>query len=309
MGPSTMTLNGPDHNAPTDSGRCGLAFRWMGTDVTATGASMPVLLRPQQQKVAALPTCSSPDVTAAVLIIGNEILSGRTNDANLNTLALWLGGLGVRLREARVVADDRDDIIAAVNALRARHTYVFTTGGIGPTHDDITADCMATAFDVPLIRNAEAAARLELHYDPGQLNEARLKMADTPQGATLIDNPMSAAPGFQIGNVFVLAGVPSIMKAMIDGLAPRIVGGARLLTRTISCALGEGTLATDLGGIQARYSNLEIGSYPYFRMGVVGVSLVLRGTDAEELAAATTAVCALVKGHGAVPTVTEGQDG
>src|SRR5262249_3104625 len=157
-------------------------------------------------------------VTAAVLLIGNEILSGRTRDANLAYLATGLTQLGIRLREARVIADIEADVVMAVNECRARYDYVSPTGGIGPTHDDITAECVAKAFDLPLIRHPEAVARLERHYQPGMLNEARLRMANTPEGATLIDNPVSTAPGFQIGNVFVLAGVPAIMQAMFDGL-------------------------------------------------------------------------------------------
>ena len=240
-------------------------------------------------------------VTAAVLVIGDEILSGRTKDANMAFLAERLADLGIRLREARVVADDADEIVAAVNALRARYTYVFTTGGIGPTHDDITAECIARAFGVPLLRHPDAVRRLEAHYEPGQLNEARLRMANVPEGGTLIDNPVSAAPGFRIGNVHVMAGVPRIMQAMFDGLAPTLIGGARVLSLTVTCNLGEGVIAAGLGAIAAEYPDLSIGSYPYFRAGQFGTSLVLRGTDAARLHSATEAVRTLVLSLGGNP--------
>ncbi|WP_343716351.1 molybdopterin-binding protein [Inquilinus sp.] len=233
-------------------------------------------------------------VTAAVLVIGDEILSGRTKDANMGFLAERLTGLGIRLREARVVPDVPEEIVAAVNALRARYDYVFTTGGIGPTHDDITAECIAQAFGVPLLRHPEAVRRLEAHYEPGQLNEARLRMANVPEGGTLIDNPVSAAPGFRIGNVHVMAGVPRIMQAMFDGIAPTLAGGDKVLSRTVTCDLGEGVIAAGLGAIAAEYPELSVGSYPYFRAGKFGTSLVLRGTDAARLSAATEAVRVLV---------------
>jgi len=240
-------------------------------------------------------------VTAAVLIIGNEILSGRTQDVNLTYLAKQLSELGVRLHEARVVADVEADIVAAVNACRERYDYVFTTGGIGPTHDDITAECIAKAFGLPLIRNPEAVARLERHYEPGMLNEARLRMANTPQGATLIDNPVSIAPGFQIGNVFVLAGVPRIMQAMFDGLRARLVGGAPMLSRTVGAFVAEGAIAKGLGELQQRHPALDIGSYPYFRQGRFGASFVLRGTERTQIDAAAVELRALIKELGGDP--------
>lgn len=233
-------------------------------------------------------------VTAAVLVIGDEILSGRTKDANMGFLAERLAELGIRLREARVVPDVPEEIIAAVNALRARYDHVFTTGGIGPTHDDITAECVARAFGVPLLRHPEAVRRLEAHYEAGQLNEARLRMANVPEGGVLIDNPVSAAPGFRIGNVHVMAGVPRIMQAMFDGIAPSLAGGDKVLSRTVTCDLGEGVIAAGLGAIAAVYPELSVGSYPYFRAGRFGTSLVLRGTDAERLSSATEAVRSLV---------------
>ena len=240
-------------------------------------------------------------VTACVLIIGNEILSGRTQDANLAFLARGLTELGIRLREARVIPDDAGVIVATVNAVRPAFDYVFTTGGIGPTHDDITAQCVADAFGVPLIVHPEAKRLLETHYPPGHLNEARLRMAMVPEGAVLLPNPISRAPGFQIGNVFVLPGVPSIMQGIFEQLKYRLVGGPKMLSRSISCHLAEGTLAKDLGELQARYPDLEIGSYPYFRRGDFGVTLVLRGTERARLAAAVEELNALIRTLGGDP--------
>jgi molybdenum cofactor synthesis domain-containing protein len=223
-------------------------------------------------------------VTASVLIIGNEILSGRTKDANLPYLAVELNKIGVRLMEARVVADIEAEIVEAVNALRAKHDYVFTTGGIGPTHDDITAECIAKAFGVPLLRHPEAVKILARQYkDPRDLNEARLRMANVPEGGVLIDNPVSGAPGFQIGNVFVMAGVPSIMQAMFQGVKNRLVGGAPMRSRTVSTNLPEGKIAEGLTALQNKHPDVEIGSYPFFRLGRFGVSLVARGVDREAL--------------------------
>ncbi len=249
---------------------------------------------------------SKPLVTAAVLVIGNEILSGRTKDANLPWLAERLNALGIRVREARVVPDVEEEIVAAVNALRVRYDYIFTTGGIGPTHDDITAECIAKAFGVPLVRNPEAVRRMEAHYPPGHLNEARLRMANAPEGATLIDNPVSIAPGFQIGNVFVMAGIPAIMQAMFSGLAHRLVGGEPVSTRTVLCALPEGILAKDFGELQVRYPDIEMGSYPAFRGGKPSVSLVLRGTDDATLDRATEELARIVRSLGGEPSVTVG---
>jgi molybdenum cofactor synthesis domain-containing protein len=241
-------------------------------------------------------------VTACVLIIGNEILSGRTKDANLPFLAERLAGLGIRLKEVRVIPDERDVIIATVNEVRAKFDYVFTTGGIGPTHDDITGECIAAAFGLPHTIHPEAKRRLEMHYTkPGDLNEARLRMAHTPEGATLIDNPISRAPGFQIGNVFVMAGIPIVMQAMFDGIAHRLVGGAPVLSRAVACVLAEGVLADGLGKLQARYADIDIGSYPYYRRGSYGVSLVLRGTDPARLEAAAEELRALIRSLGAEP--------
>ena len=239
-------------------------------------------------------TTSALPVTAAIILIGNEILSGRTQDANLGYLAQHLNDVGVRVMEARVVADLEDDIVAAVNACRARYDYVFTTGGIGPTHDDITSAAVAKAFGVALTLDAEAVARLERHYPAGSLNDARKRMAMVPAGATLIDNPISTAPGFRMENVFVMAGVPAIMRAMFDGLAHTLHGGAPLRARTFRTNLAEGTMAADLGALQDRYADVEIGSYPSFgRRDDPGVRIVLRATNTTRLDAASEAFVAM----------------
>ena len=240
-------------------------------------------------------------VTACVLIIGNEILSGRTRDANLAYLGTRLNELGVRLMEARVIPDQVEVIVETLNEVRRRFDYVLTTGGIGPTHDDITAECVARAFGVPLIEHPEARAILEAHYGPDELNEARLRMAKTPEGASLIENPVSKAPGFQIGNVFVMAGIPAIMKAMFENLRHRLTGGRPLLSKAVVAALPESYLAPGLGAIQARYPEIEIGSYPFYRMGVFGVRLILRAPQQEHLEAAAGEVRQLVRELGADP--------
>lgn len=217
--------------------------------------------------------------TASILIIGNEILSGRTQDSNLNWLAKELNNCGVRLREARVVADIPEAIIEAVNTLRAKYDYVFTTGGIGPTHDDITSECIAQAFGVPYERNKEAEALLTRYYGADKLNEARLKMSDMPQGVTLIANPVSVAPGFIIGNVHVMAGVPRIMQAMFDSIRHTLKGGKKVNSITVSTYLTEGTIAAQLTAIQNAFPDVEIGSYPFVRDGKLGTSLVSRHED------------------------------
>src|SRR5258708_4994218 len=222
-------------------------------------------------------TTSDPQpniVTACVLIIGKEILCGRTEDANLGFVAQGVNEVGIRLREARVIPDDPGVIVPTVNEVRRAFDYVFTTGGIGPTHDDITAQCVADAFGVPLMVHPEAKRLLETHYPPGHLNEARLRMAMVPEGAVLLPNPISRAPGFQIGNVFVLPGVPNIMQGIFEQLKYRLVGGEKVLSRSVSCHLGEGALAKDLGALQGRHPDVEIGSYPYFRPAAFGVHLL-----------------------------------
>jgi molybdenum cofactor synthesis domain-containing protein len=240
-------------------------------------------------------------VTAAVLVIGNEILSGRTKDANLNHLATELNSIGVRLLEARVVADVPEAIVKAVNELRAAYDYVFTTGGIGPTHDDITSECVAQAFGMSLITDPRAVRLLTNHYGEANLTEARLRMAHVPEGATLIDNPVSTAPGFQIGNVFVLAGVPAICRAMFDGLKGKLKTGDKVLSVTVSGYVGEGVIAKGLGALQGRFAMLEIGSYPFFRQGKFGASFVLRGTDNAALKSAAEELRALIRSLGAEP--------
>jgi len=240
-------------------------------------------------------------VTAAVLIIGNEILSGRTQDTNLAYLAAGLNSVGVTLREARVVPDIAQEIVAAVNELRARYDYLFTTGGIGPTHDDITSEAVAKAFGVPWTLHPEAHQIFLEHYKPGELNEARLRMAHTPQGASLVRNAVSRAPGFRMGNVFVFAGIPRVMQAMFDAVKHDLKGGRPMLARTVSCHLAEGVIAKGLGEIQNCYPDLDIGSYPFYRRGEFGTSLVLRGRDAERLAAGTAEVIALVGDLGGTP--------
>ena len=227
-------------------------------------------------------------VSAAVLVIGNEILSGRTQDANVAFLGKSLNELGIRLKEVRVVSDDEGEIVAAVNALRARYDYVFTTGGIGPTHDDITADSIAAAFGVGIGYHVEVYPMLKSYFEGRGLeaNEARMRMARIPDGAELIDNEVSLAPGFQIGNVFVLAGVPSIAQAMFRGASKRLRRGKVVLSRSIRVHAGEGAIAKPLADLQAVYPDVEMGSYPWARDGTYGTSLVLRSTDALRLAAA-----------------------
>jgi molybdenum cofactor synthesis domain-containing protein len=247
-------------------------------------------------------------VTAAVLVIGNEILSGRTKDANLNYLATELTAIGVRLMEARVVPDVPEAIIKAVNELRVAYDHVFTTGGIGPTHDDITSECVAAAFGVKLIKDPRAVRLLTNHYGEANLTEARLRMAHVPEGAILIDNPVSTAPGFQLGNVYVLAGVPAICRAMFDGLKGRLKTGDKVLSVTISGHVGEGVIAKGLGELQARYPTLEIGSYPFFRQSRFGASFVLRGTDAAALKDAAEELRALIRSLGAEPIEGELQE-
>lgn len=235
--------------------------------------------------------------TAAVLLIGDEILSGRTKDKNLGFLADYLTALGIDLKEARIVADVEAEIVTAVNALRSRYTYVFTTGGIGPTHDDITADAMARAFGVPIGHDPRAVEILMAYFKANgrEPNEARLRMARIPEGATLIANPVSAAPGFQIGNVFVMAGVPKIMNAMMDDVAPRLSRGVPMQTRSIEFLGGEGDAARPLGEIQKQFPSVVIGSYPFQTPEGFGTNLVLRSRDSAVLDEARDAVVAMAR--------------
>src|SRR6266404_3217999 len=226
-------------------------------------------------------------VTACLLIIGNEILSGRTKDANLQFLALELNKLGVRLAEVRVIPDIEQTVVDTVNEVRKKFDYVFTTGGIGPTHDDITADCIAKAFGVGISEHPEAVARMTRHYgDAALFTPARRRMARVPHGGILVDNPVSVAPGFQMENVFTFAGIPKIVEGMFGAMKHRLVGGAPMVSRTVRTNLPEGIIAEPLGALQKRYEDLDIGSYPGFRNGKPSVSLVLRGTDDARLAKA-----------------------
>jgi molybdenum cofactor synthesis domain-containing protein len=235
-------------------------------------------------------------VTAAVLVIGDEILSGRTKDANIGYIADYLAKIGVDLREVRIVADDETEIVAAVNALRARYSYLFTTGGIGPTHDDITADAVAAAFGVAISEDPRAIKLLLERIKPEDLNEARRRMARIPDGADLIENRISKAPGFWIGNVIVMAGVPAIMQAMLDSVAPRLSTGPLLAVETISAGLlFEGDYAEGLGAIAAANPELSIGSYPSFRDGRFHNEIVVRGRDGQNVAAATDVIRELIR--------------
>ena len=226
-----------------------------------------------------------PRPSAAILLIGDEILSGRTRDSNLHFLAGQLTAHGIDLREARLVGDEHAAIVTAVNALRAGHDHVFTSGGIGPTHDDITADAIADAFGAPIGKRADAMALLQAHYDRrGQeFNAARQRMARIPEGARLIDNPVSTAPGFSLGNVHVMAGVPAVFEAMVASVLPGLVGGPPILSQTLRVERGEGDIAAGLASIAAEFPDLSMGSYPFFQNGAYGTNLVIRGSDAARL--------------------------
>jgi molybdenum cofactor synthesis domain-containing protein len=225
----------------------------------------------------------SSDVTAGVIIIGNEILSGRTQDTNLAYMGKQLDALGIRIVESRVIPDIEQTIIDTINHFRETYTYVFTTGGIGPTHDDITSAAVAKTFKVDLEKNGEAVRLLEKYYEPGGINEARMKMANIPVGAKLIDNPLSGAPGFQMENVFVMAGVPAIMRLMFDGITDRLIGGDPIITFNVATNIGEGVLADGLSKLQDEYPDINIGSYPYFKQRKLGVNLIMRSTNVNRL--------------------------
>jgi molybdenum cofactor synthesis domain-containing protein len=236
-------------------------------------------------------------VTAAVLVIGDEILSGRTKDKNIGYIAEYLTGLGIDLKEVRIVGDEEGEIVAAVNALRARYTYVFTTGGIGPTHDDITAESVAKAFGVSIDFDPRAVKILteRLAQTGAEMNEARMRMTRIPDGADLVPNKISAAPGFWLGNVIVLAGVPSIMQAMLDAVAPNLRTGVRMLSETVRADAREGEIGTPLGEIAKAFPDVAIGSYPFFdETRGPNTNVVLRARDAEKLAAAKAAVDAML---------------
>ncbi|CTQ49315.1 competence/damage-inducible protein A [Jannaschia donghaensis] len=236
-----------------------------------------------------------PNPTAAMLVIGDEILSGRTRDANMHHLAGQLTEAGITLAEVRIVSDDHDAIVAALNGLRGMWDTVFTSGGIGPTHDDITADAVAAAFAVTVDVRDDARALLAAHYAKtgSELNDARLRMARIPEGATLIDNPVSVAPGFTLGNVHVMAGVPQVFQAMVASVLPTLMGGAPLLSTSTRIDRGEGDIAGPLGKLASDYDDLSIGSYPFQKDGKFGANIVIRGQDRARLDEATARVAAL----------------
>lgn len=240
--------------------------------------------------------------TACVLVIGNEVLSGRTQDANIRFLATKLGELGIPVREVRVIPDVAETIIATVNEVRAKFTYIFTTGGIGPTHDDITSECIAAAFGVPWEPHPVAFARMEKAYRPGEFNAARQRMGTMPRGAKLIDNAMSVAPGFQMENVYVMAGVPRVMQSMFEWLAPHLQGGQKIEQRAVHAfSLPEGVIADGLTAIQNRFPDIDLGSYPFYRPTGNGVTLVAKGTSAAEAEAVVAEVTALIRSLGRTP--------
>jgi molybdenum cofactor synthesis domain-containing protein len=243
--------------------------------------------------------------TAALIVIGNEVLSGRTQDANTVFLAKRLGEIGLPLREVRVIPDVAEIIIGTVNEMRARYDHVFTTGGIGPTHDDITSECIAAAFGVPWEKQPEVWARMEAYYPQGGFNEARQRMATMPRGAVLIDNG-HIAPGYSIGNVHVMAGVPAIMRQMFEALVPRLPTGAPIVSRSLHViGLAEGDIAAGLTAVQSRYPALDIGSYPYYRETGHGVAIVAKGTDAADAESAIAEVDALFRSLGGEPLAGE----
>jgi molybdenum cofactor synthesis domain-containing protein len=241
-------------------------------------------------------TTSYLSITASILVIGDEILSGRTKDKNIGYIAEYLTKMGIDLREVRVVPDVADEIVSALNALRTRYTYVFTTGGIGPTHDDITADCVAAAFGVGIDHDPHAVAMLKERYLPEDLNEGRLRMARIPHGASLINNPISKAPGFRVENVIVMAGVPSIMQVMLDDVAPTLQTGTPLKVETIDCGkLTEGLYTTALADVAKAHPRVSIGSYPSFHQGGFRSQIVIRGQNLSEVDAAKEAVNTMLK--------------
>jgi len=237
--------------------------------------------------------------TAALVVIGDEILSGRTQDANLSYLARWLNIQGIRLQEARIVSDDQDAIGDAVKACLAAHDYVFTTGGIGPTHDDITVDAVAAALGVPVVHHPDAEAALRAHYGD-RITEARLRMARVPQGSELIANPETGAPGIRFGRLFILAGVPKITQGMLRGLDGKLAGGQPVLSRAVGAWTQESTVADLLARVQREHEGVQVGSYPFWREGKGGANFVLRSVDENRLAAAIEALKAALEASGIV---------
>ena len=249
-----------------------------------------------------------PNPTACLLVIGNEVLSGRTQDLNIKFLATELGAIGIPLREVRVIPDVRDTIVATVNECRARFDHVFTTGGIGPTHDDITSECIAAAFGVPWEPHREAWAKMQASYKPGDFNAARQRMATMPRGASLIESAVSVAPGFSIGNVHVMAGVPRVMQGQWATLRPTLHGGTPVQSRTVhAIGLQEGALAAGLTAVQDTFPDVDLGSYPFYRPGGNGVALVAKGTDAARLERCIDQVTRLVERLGHTPVSGEPQ--
>ena len=234
-------------------------------------------------------------VNAAILIIGNEILSGRTQDTNTSTLAIWLNSIGVKVNEVRVIPDDEKKIIDTLNILRKENNYVFTTGGIGPTHDDITAQSVSKAFGKKYEIHKEAYKILEAYYQPGEFNEGRQRMVWMPENAELILNPTSGAPGFSVENVFCLPGVPSIMKSMLGGLKNKIIGGEPILSRTISLRTVESEIANTITQIQDQNQDVEIGSYPFFHAGKLGVSIVMRSENKSKIDTCNSQILKFIK--------------
>ena len=237
----------------------------------------------------------SKKTNAAILIIGNEILSGRTQDTNTSTLSLWLNSIGVKVQEVRVIPDIEEKIVDTVNSLRKIYDYVFTTGGIGPTHDDITAQSIAKAFNLKFEIHKEGYKILEKYYKPGEFNEGRQKMVWMPKDAKLILNPTSGAPGFSVENVFCLPGVPSILKSMLGGLKNEIVGGEPILSHTISLRTVESEIANSLTKVQDNNQEVEIGSYPFFQAGKLGVSIVIRSENQYKIDICTSQILDFVK--------------
>ena len=241
-------------------------------------------------------SASSGIVTAAILVIGDEILSGRTKDKNIGYIAEYLTNIGIDLKEVRVVPDEEPEIVTALNALRARYTYIFTTGGIGPTHDDITADCVAKAFGVSLDYHPKAVEMMKARVAEtgGVMNEARMRMTRAPAGAELVLNKISAAPGFWIGNVIVMAGVPNIMQAMLDYVAPKLKTGVKMLSESIRADCREGDIGTELGAIAKNHPDVIIGSYPFMDERGGNTNVVVRSRDPQKIAAAMTAIQAML---------------
>ena len=235
------------------------------------------------------------EIIAGIIIIGNEVLSGRTKDLNTSTLSLWLNTLGIDVKEVRVIPDIEKLIINTVNELRSKYNYIFTTGGIGPTHDDITAESISKAFNLEYGFHKEAFSILEKYYKPGEFNEGRQKMAKMPTSASLILNPTSGAPGFYVENVFCLPGVPSILKSMLGGLNNVLVGGDPILSKTINLRTYESEIAKSLSEVQINNKEVDIGSYPFFRAGKLGVSIVLRSVDQNKIDNCNSQILAFIK--------------